>query len=202
MKSYNSIELLEQLQADTRQLILTATHLQAIDPGLLLQEPVPGKWSVIQVLEHLNSYGRYYLLAIERSLANDKPAIEVFRPGWLGNYFTKLMKPAEDGTIHNKMQSPKDHRPSKYLDVFPVLTIFLEQQHYLLELLEQAKSKNIGSIRTPISISRLIRLKLGDTFRFLIAHEQRHFVQIDNTLAMIKKGTINIFPANHLVAQQ
>lgn len=201
MKKYKSIELLEQLQSDTRQLILTANYLQTIDPGVLLQEPAPGKWSVIQVLEHLNSYGRYYLLAIERSLENDKPAVEVFMPGWLGNYFTKLMKPGEDGAIINKMQSPKDHRPSKYLDVFPVLTTFLEQQHYLLELLEQAKSKNISSIRTPISISRLIRLRLGDTFRFLVAHEQRHFVQIDNTLAMVK-GTINIFPATHRVMQQ
>jgi hypothetical protein len=201
MKKYKSTELLEQLQADTRQLILTANYLRTVDPGLLLQEPAPGKWSVVQVLEHLNSYGRYYLLAIERSLEIDKPAIEDFKPGWLGNYFTRLMKPAEDGTIRNKMQSPKDHRPAKYLDVFPVLTTFLEQQQYLLELLEQAKSKNISSIRTPISISRLIRLKLGDTFRFVIAHEQRHFVQIDNILAMAK-GTINIFPATHLVVQR
>jgi DinB superfamily len=201
MKKYKSIEILEQLQADARQLILTANYLRTIDPGLLLQEPAPGKWSVIQVLEHLNSYGRYYLLAIERSLKSDKAAVEVFRSGWLGNYFTKLMTPAEDGTIANKMQSPKDHRPAKYLDVFPVLTTFLEQQQYLLELLEQAKSKNISKIRTPVSISRLIRLKLGDTFRFVVAHQQRHFVQIDNTLAMVK-GTINIFPATHLVTQQ
>jgi len=197
MKKYKSIELLEHLQADTRQLILMGKYLQSADPGLLLQEPAPGKWSVIQVLEHLNSYGRYYLLAIERSLEIDKPATEIFKPGWLGNYFTKLMKPDANGTITNKMKSPKDHRPAKYLDVLPVLTTFLEQQHYLLELLELAKAKNIGSIRTPISISSLIRLKLGDTFRFIIAHEQRHFVQIDNTLAMIK-GTINIFPAAHL----
>jgi len=197
MKNYKSVELLEQLQADVRQLILTANYLQTTDPGLLLQEPAPGKWSVIQVLEHLNSYGRYYLLAIERSLEKDKPAIEVFKPGWLGNYFTKWMKPGENGVIVNKMQSPKDHRPSKYLDILPVLTTFLEQQYYLLELLELAKSKNISIIRTPVSISRFIRLKVGDTFRFLIAHEQRHFVQIDNTLAMIK-GTINIFPAAHL----
>jgi len=198
MKKYKSIELLENLQADTRQLILTARYLQTMDPGVLLQEPAKGKWSVIQVLEHLNSYGRYYLLAIERSLEKSKPAVEVFKPGWLGDYFTRLMKPGENGAIVNKMRSPKDHRPSKYLDVLPVLTTFLEQQHYLLELLEKAKSINLGSIRTPISISRFIRLKLGDTFRFLIAHEQRHFVQIDNALATIQ-GTTNIFPAAHLV---
>ena len=201
MKNYKSVELLDQLQADTRQLILSASYLRTIDPGLLLQEPAPGKWSVIQVLEHLNSYGRYYLLAIERGLESDKSAIEIFKPGWLGDYFTKLMKPGEDGKIAHKMQSPKDHRPAKHLDIFPVLTTFLEQQHYLIDLLGLAKCRNIGTIRIPVSISKFVRLKLGDTFRFLIAHEQRHFVQIDNTLAMIK-GTTNIFPATHLVMQQ
>ena len=135
MKKYRRIELLENLQADTRQLILTAGYLQRMDPGLLLQEPARGKWSVIQVLEHLNSYGRYYLLAIERSLEKSKPANEFFKPGWLGDYFTRLMKPDENGAVVNKMRSPKDHRPSKYLDVLPVLNTFLEQQHYLLELL-------------------------------------------------------------------
>src|SRR5687768_5043241 len=141
MQKYNSLELLEKLQADTRQLILEANYLKATDPGILLQEPAAGKWSVIQVLEHLNSYGNYYLLAIERSLKQDKPAIDLFKPGWLGDYFTKLMKPGENGTIAHKMQSPKDHRPHRHPDALPVLTTFLEQQHYLLELLESAKEK-------------------------------------------------------------
>ncbi len=196
MKSYKSSELLDQLQADVRQLILEANHLKSVDPGVLLEQPSPGKWSVIEVLEHLNSYSRYYLLVIERSLTQDKPAVELFKPGWLGNYFTKMMKPEENGTIGNKMKSPKDHRPAKFLDAFPVLNEFLEHQHYLLELLEQAKSKNIGNINTPISISKLIKLKLGDTFRFFIAHEQRHFVQIDNVLAAIQEIKPGRYPAN------
>ena len=196
MQKYTSVDLLEQLQADTRQLILEANYLKSTDPGLLLQVPAPGKWSVIQVLEHLNSYGNYYLLAIERSLMQDKPAIEFFKPGWLGNYFTKLMKPGENGTVAHKMQSPKGHRPSNHPDAFPVLNTFLEQQHYLIDLLESAKSKNITSIRTPVSISRFIKLNVGDTFRFLIAHEQRHFVQIENVLTVLK-GITNKYPAVH-----
>ena len=186
MKKYRSEELIDQLQADLRQVIADITYLKSEDPGILLQQPAPGKWSVIQVIEHLNSYDRYYLLAIERSMEKESPATEFFKPGWLGNYFTNLMRPSEDGRITNKMQSPKDHRPPAQLDAFPVLNTFIEQQHYLLQLLEQARSKNIGSIRTPISISRFIKLKLGDTFRFLIAHKQRHFVQIKNTLATVK----------------
>jgi hypothetical protein len=66
----------------------------------------------------------------------------------------------------------------------------------LLDLLELAKSKNIGAIRTPISISRWIKLKLGDTFRFFVAHEQRHFVQINNALVTIR-DTKDILPAAH-----
>ncbi len=201
MKKCKSLDLLEQLQADTRQLILQANYLKTTDPGILLQEPAAGKWSVIQVLEHLNSYGNYYLLAIERSLKQDKPANDLFKPGWLGDYFTKLMKPGENGVIAHKMQSPKDHRPHRYPDAFPVLTTFLEQQQYLLELLESAKKKNIGSIRTPVSISKFIKLKVGDVFRFLIAHEQRHFVQIENTLASVK-GVTGKYPAAHQAIQQ
>ncbi|MFC0775363.1 DinB family protein [Terrimonas alba] len=195
MQKYKSTEVLDQLQADVRKLILTATYFRTIDPAVLLQQPAPGTWSVIEVLEHLNSYSRYYLLAIEKSLQVDKPANELFKPGWLGDYFTKLMKPKEDGTVANKMKSPKDHRPPKFLDAFPVLNSFLEHQHYLLELLEQAKSKNIGSIRIPITISKFIKLKLGDTFRFLIAHEQRHLVQIENNLAALKQVSPNKYPA-------
>jgi len=196
MTIYRSSELLESLQNDVRELILEANYLKSMDPAILLQEPAPGKWSVIQVLEHLNSYGRFYLLAMERSMNKSTTAAKYFRPGWLGNYFTKLMKPGENGQISNKMKSPKDHRPSKYPDAFPVLNTFLEQQQYLLDLLELAKSKNIGAIRSPISISRFIKLKLGDTFRFFVAHEQRHFVQINNALAT-NPGVKDIFPTAH-----
>lgn len=186
---FNSTNILEVLQADVRQLILTASYFQNEDPELLLRIPSPGKWSVVQILEHLNSYGRYYLPAIERSLRSKKPSWGYFNTGWFGNYFTKIMKPGVDGRIRNKMTSPKDHRPHATLNIKPVMDDFLNQQQQLLNLLETAKQKDIGAIRTPISISRFIKLKVGDTFRFVIAHEQRHFVQIANTIQEIQRVT-------------
>jgi hypothetical protein len=187
MKRYNSLALLEELQADVRQLILQANKLKSEDPGLLQEQPAPGKWNVVQVLEHLNSYGRFYIPAIDNSLKKNKPATEIYKPGFIGDFFTKLMRPSEKGTVQYKMKSPKDHRPPAHMDHQAVLKTFLEQQQAFLELLEKAKTKNIGSIRTQITLSRFIRLKTGDTFRFLIAHEQRHFIQISNTLAQVKK---------------
>ena len=158
--------------------MLTATRLLQQDNELLVQPPAEDKWSVAQVIAHLNSYGRYYLPAIGSAMKNStrQPA-EYFNPGWLGDYFTKLMMP---GT--KKMRSPKDHRPEAIEDSKPVINEFLEQQLTLLQLLEKAKHTNINKVRIPISIAKFIRLKLGDTFRFFIAHEQRHFVQVKNIL--------------------
>jgi hypothetical protein len=185
MKSFDTLQLIEQLQSDTRQLIAIATMLQHEDPGVLLEQPAPGKWSVIQVLEHLNSYSDYYLPVLEKAMKGSKPPSKTFTPGWLGNYFTKLMLPKE-GQVTNKMKAPKNHRPSFLADSRPVIAKFLNQQYQLLELLEKAKQQDIGKIRVPVSLAKWIRLKAGDTFRFLVAHEERHFVQIGNTLSVVK----------------
>jgi hypothetical protein len=186
-----SVELIEQLQADVRQLILSTGYLQTEDTHLLTIQPEAGRWSVAQVLEHLNSYNRYYLPEIEKSMTRSAlPAVKWFRAGWLGDYFTRIMRPGAGGSIVNKMKAPKAYRPVLILDAKAVIHTFLEQQHDLLNLLEEAKGKNIGKIRTAVSISRFITLKTGDTFRFLIAHQQRHFVQISNTLKRVKEKDI------------
>ncbi|HYF33306.1 MAG TPA: DinB family protein [Chitinophagaceae bacterium] len=188
MKKIHSIGLLEDLQADTRQIILSTNYLSQEDPSLLLRQPAPGRWSAAQVIAHLNSYGRYYLPTIE--LAMNEHSYEpdpVFTPGWLGDYFTKSMLPGKNGQVVNKMQAPKNHRPSADIDSKPVIDEFLRQEQLLLELLESAKHLNISRITIPISLTKLVKLKLGDTFRFLVAHHQRHFVQINNTLKEIKQ---------------
>lgn len=187
MKKLKAAPLLEELKANTRQIILQLNYLVKEEESILVQQPAVNKWSVAQVLEHLNAYGRYYLPEIESAIhKNPVKKIEYFKPGWVGDYFTKMMQPKENGQIKNKMKAMKDYRPSVNLDSKAVIDESLAQHQFLLQLLEAAEDRDISSIRIPVSLSRWIRLKLGDTFRFLIAHEQRHFIQIDNTLAALK----------------
>ena len=188
MKKIKTTDLLEALKADSRQIILQTNHLLREDPETLLQQPQEGKWSVAQVIEHLNSYGRYYLPLIKVSVSAPRfPPNEFYKPGWLGDYFTNAMKPKNNGQITNKMQAPKSHRPSRDISNEIVLKEFLEQEQLLLDLLDKAEKVNLEKSRIPISISRFIKLQLGDTFRFLIAHHQRHFVQVNNTLKGVKQ---------------
>ena len=52
----------------------------------------------------------------------------------------------------------------------------------MLQLLSLAHDKNLNNIRIPISINKWIKIKLGDTFRFVIYHNERHIQQAKRVL--------------------
>jgi DinB superfamily len=188
MKTINSNEILQNLQDDVRQIIFQANQLVNLPTSLLEMQPAPEKWSVAQVLEHLNHYARFYIVNVENKLNHHQTkSVDCFSPSWLGNYFTRLMKPSSDATISKKMKSPKSALPTTQPDAASMISEFVSHQHHLLNLLHIAASANLNTIRIPTSLSKWITLKLGDTFRFFIAHEERHFVQIKNTLNAVKK---------------
>jgi hypothetical protein len=184
MKKVQATSLLETLQTDTRHIMLRTAQLKQLPVSTLIKQPAPGRWSVAQVIEHLNTYGRYYLPKMQEAINNNKtePA-EWFVPGWLGGYFTNSMMPKPDGTIGNKMKAFRNHSPAPDVDAIKALEEFEQQEVLLLQLLEKAQQVNINHLRIPVSIAQFIKLKLGDVFGFIIAHHQRHFVQIENTIS-------------------
>lgn len=180
MPSFNIQELIASLQQDVRETLLQLETIQQMPVDVRLRQPEPGKWSIAQVLEHLNGYNRFYLIAIEKGLNNsNQQAPRTYKAGWFGDYFTRLMEPRPDGTLAKKMSAPKAYNFGPELDAEQVLKEFREGQHKLLFLLDKARAADLGHIKVPISISKLIKLKLGDVFRFVIAHQQRHFLQIN-----------------------
>ena len=190
MNKFKSEDLINQLQADVRHIIAAAEHLQTADPVKLNYSPAENSWSVAQVLEHLNAYNRYYLPAIEKSMVHiSRDTSAWFIPGFWGSYFTKMMMPKNVFEIKNKMRAMKSYCPTNGLNVDAVFKEFFQHQNKLLHLLDVAKRRNLNSIRIPITITKLIRFKLGDTFRFLIAHEQRHMIQARNAIKAVGVAT-------------
>jgi hypothetical protein len=125
---YISKTLLDRLHAETEvQLSKTISEWQQIPAGSFTSQPGPGRWSAIQCLEHLNSYGRFYLPAMEKAMNSNRdqqPSTE-FRSGIFGNYFYKLMLTGETGIPKTKMKAPKEHRPAENLDTAEVLSEFI-----------------------------------------------------------------------------
>jgi len=143
------------------------------------------KWSILECFEHLNRYGDFYIPEITKRIqaAPANNSTTIFKSGLLGNYFAESMLPKEQ---LNKMKTFKSMNPvGSKLDK-SVIEKFIQQQKQLLDLLGQARSVNLSKTKTAISISKWIKLKLGDTFRVVIYHNYRHLMQAANVLKAMK----------------
>jgi len=137
-------------------------------------------WSVLECLEHLNRYGNFYIPEINDRTATSKfPSKTEFSPGILGDYFAKSMLPKEN---LNKMKTFKSMNPINSKLDKNVVEVFINQQNQLLTLLEKSSLVDLEKTKTSVSISKLIKLKLGDTLRFVVYHNLRHIKQAENIL--------------------
>jgi hypothetical protein len=183
MAKFKAEELLNDLRTDVERIKEAAAFFKDVEKTKLIYQPKEGKWSIVQVLEHLNAYGRYYIPAMEKAITEKKTGKQAwFTPGFWGNFFTNSMKPKNVYEIKNKMKAAKAFSFPNSLNVDTVLAEFNQQQDSLIRLLDMAQHVDLNEIRLPVTITKVIRLKLGDVFRFLIAHEQRHMIQARNTL--------------------
>lgn len=182
MPTFQSNELIQDLEKRIQEGINTTTALKRFSIKQLKTQPQNGGWSIAEVLVHLNFYANFYTKATQTAMNNShQTAADSFTTGWLGNYFTNIIGPApENGELKKKMTSPSNAKPApiETLDAEKELDTYLNHQTQLLKLLEQAKLKNLQKIRVSISISPFIKLRLGDTFRFVVAHQERHGQQI------------------------
>ncbi len=184
-------ELIEDLLNRTRQAITTAKRLKDIGIVRLTNKNSPGEWNALECIEHLNLYGDFYLPAIEKGLLSSpgNESSPVFKSGMIGNYFANLMK-AENGKI-KKMRSPKDKNPLNTELTLMTVERFIKQLEKLVSLLNAAKKADLTKIKIPISLTRLIKLRLGDTFRFFIYHIERHLMQAERA-SVLKRSNAQL----------
>ncbi|REC44629.1 DinB family protein [Chryseobacterium pennipullorum] len=173
-------QLLDELKTQTLQ------HLQYAETLLLKPEEdlnfrvSADRWSTLECLEHLNRYGDFYIPEISRRITQSETSYKPdFNPGFIGNYFAKMMLPGEK---LKAMKTMKEMNPIHSRLNKNVVTTFIRQQQQLLDLLEKAENVNLEKTKTSISLSKWVHLKLGDTFRFVIYHNARHIIQVQRTL--------------------
>ena len=182
-----STALLCDLLKQTGENLVAVEEFKTRSFEALNYHPAPGTWSVLECIEHLNYYGNFYLPEMEKQIAaSSYPSEEFFKSGFLGNYFAKSMRPKEK---LNKMKTLKSQDPlNKQLDG-AVLDVFVDHQLQLISLLKKAKKVSLTKTKTNISITKYLRLRLGDTLRVVIYHNQRHIKQAQNVLKTLTRET-------------
>ncbi len=188
---FHTSSLLAELESITLENLERAKKLQQQPANVLTKRPAPEKWNVLECIQHLNWYSDFYLPEIERRIkaAPNTPTDE-FRTNWLGKKFVKAVAPISQGS--KTMNTFKDKNPLQ-MDLTPaVLDQFIKDQEHLLRLLGLAKSVNLTKTKTNISISKWIKIRLGDTLRVVIYHNQRHLEQAERNVPASKpKGALS-----------
>ncbi len=174
--------LIKKLKEETQEHIDKAAEWKTFALKTLNSSPNQQQWSALQCIEHLNLYSNYYNPEIQKAMeAQLTNTSDTFKSGVLGNYFVKMMLPKEK---MKKMKTFKDKNPAgKSLDL-AVLDRFIAHQTMFLDLLQMAENKDLTKTKTGISISKRMKLRLGDTFRFIVAHNERHIQQAERALGV------------------
>lgn len=172
-----SNQLIDDLLATTKNSTQAVQKLKQFEFLKLSERPAAKEWSTLECIEHLNIYGTFYLPVIEKVILSQKSNRNsgVFKSGIIGSYFVNLVKLKEDKV--KKMSTVKTMDPFGKQLTMTTIDRFLKQQERLESLLDQARYVDITEAKTPISISRFIKLRLGDTLRFMVYHIERHVAQ-------------------------
>lgn len=152
----------------------------------LHHRPGPGQWCIAEIFGHLNlSHDQYIRSILPRiTLAPDYPS-DRYVSGWLGDWIYEKVKPRADGTIFKLKTLNAYHASCETLDARDVLESFQRKCDALDDILRHAATKNLQRIKVPFYFSRLVRLKLGDTLRILVAHSERHLLQAQRVMVAV-----------------
>ncbi|MCB0803002.1 MAG: DinB family protein [Flavobacteriales bacterium] len=174
-------DLIEQLIAKSKALEVEALKLQKLELSQLTHRPSSEKWTILEIVEHVNYYIEFYNQEFNQVLkkADSLNSNVDLKRSFMGNYFIEMMEPKEVGI--KKMKTFKSKNPKGKVLNISVIQRFIELNSETIRLLENSKNKHIKSSTCKLTIP-LIKLNLADAFQFLIAHNQRHFVQIKNNL--------------------
>jgi hypothetical protein len=194
----NANAFIAELDRATRQLLTTVqTELEPLELAQLNQQPAPNSWSVLECLEHLNRYSRYYNPRFAQALAQPGPTAEVeVRHSWVGRKFIDMIAPSNT----KKAKTFSYMNPSGSQLGREVLTEFCAHQQQLLQLLAQARHADLNRKVIPVEFFRLLKLRLCEAFEIQILHEQRHLQQALRAKAAVQAQAAKISPLQVIAA--
>jgi hypothetical protein len=183
-------ELIDDLAERTIANVVAAEELKNSSIQALNQKSSPVSWSALECIEHLNRYGDFYLKELKKQFltSGQVPANTLFKSGLIGNYFANSLQAKEN---LNKMKTFQDMNPKGSELTISVIDKFVAQQKEMLEILERCLTINLKKAKTSISISSVIKLRMGDTLRVVIYHNERHIVQANKAVAAGGKAVVS-----------
>lgn len=169
---------LDQLAAIRRE---AAELTDGVSDAQFGWRPEPGKWSMGQIVDHLNVSGRSYTDALSPALAHARARGSAdrgdFRPSLVGGIMVWSMEPPP----RLRLKAPRIYRPADggpALDRERELADWRALHDAVEERIRAAAGLDLRRTRIVSPVTRLVRMNAGDALALVLAHERRHLWQM------------------------
>ena len=183
-----STELIQELRKITQQnLDNLKSRFNQLNDEQLKWRPIETSWNITEIFAHLNQYANYYHSTFKSKIAKTKfnTPTENFISSPLGRSAWKSMKLGNANNVKRKFKTQRAYNPKLDFSLVSKNDLSLLETNLveLQNIIESSEKVNIRRVKIPISISKIIRLRLGDALLFVVYHNQRHMQQALNVVA-------------------
>jgi hypothetical protein len=147
-------------------------------------KPNPTTWSLAEIFAHLNAYANFYHLVLNERI--DRTRFRVPRINYtsspLGKSAWMSMKLGNARNVKRKFNAPGEYNPTvnPSLVTGEEIKTLLDGQNQFLNIIEKSVAVSLKKVKVPLSMSKLVRLRLGDALLFVAYHNDRHMEQALN----------------------
>ena len=157
----------------------------------LTWKETPKKWSAIEVVAHLNKVYDVYLDNFEKSI-HDAPQLngeaQKYQRTILGKISVYTNKP-KGRKRKFKLKTFDFFQPEEKINCEEIIKEFVTKKEAFNTHLKEARLRNLNNIKMPTALGKKVKFYVSECFDFLLAHEERHMVQIDGILDRVDLTT-------------
>ncbi len=156
---------------------------EGVDADRLKTAPGPESWSVVEIIDHMNTSGTLLLgeleAAVEEGHADEVYGDPPFQYGFISRWWISLLQPSGwdlPAPSATEPPSPDTLPPDEIIDDFCSL------QERFADCVREADGLDLRRIRAGSPALPLLRVSLGAWFEAHLGHENRHLDQMRRVL--------------------
>lgn len=153
-----------------------------LNESILTKKENAKKWSALEVVDHLNKVYDVYLDNFRKVInhADELPGNEPpqMRRTLLGRLSTYANRP-KGKKRRFKMKTFDFFRPAVAPEqLHGIIETYLQKKETFNDLIKEARTKNLKNVKIPTALGERVKFYVPECFEFLLAHEERHMIQI------------------------
>lgn len=180
------MQLLDELKAVIDSVSLEVENtFSNLSSEELNKKPSPDSWSIGQVLHHMIVINESYPIVVQ-NVRND-----FYKAGWLGSrkmitdfWFNMIYKSIHPNN-RKKSKTQTIWEPSESDVDADIVKQFLDQQERLKKLMDDCIDLVQSNTVIHSPAAKFITYTIGDAFKIITVHEQRHLIQAKEVLKKI-----------------